>query len=120
MASVIYATGKPENTPLDESDWSDPTNPGMGMYPRSKYLAEKAAWDFHAALPEAERFELITILPGFILGPALRTESSVSIDFCRDVLTGKGSYSSQIPYRCFPVVDVRDVAQAHLNALKVP
>lgn len=120
IASVIYATGKPDNAVLTEEDWSDPTNPGMGMYPRSKYLAEKAAWDFHAALPESERFDLITILPGFVLGPALRTESSVSIDFCRDILTGKGSCATSIPYRCFPMVDVRDVALAHMNALKKP
>ena len=114
IASVIYATGKASDYVLTEEDWSDTSNPEMGMYPKSKYLAEKAAWDFHASLPEAEKFELVTILPGFVLGPALRTESSVSIDFCRNALTGAGPLAAGIPYRCFPMVDVRDVAFAHL------
>jgi len=89
----------------------------MNVYTKSKYLADKAAWDFHAELPEAERFELITILPGFIMGPALKVESSVSIDFCRGLITGK---LPAIPHGSFPMVDVRDCAQAHLLALKVP
>ena len=40
----------------------------------------------------------------------------MSIDFCKNLLTGE---TQEIPYRCFPVVDVRDLAQAHLNAIKV-
>jgi len=88
-----------------------------GVYPKSKLLAEKAAWDFVANLPEAERFELVTILPSKILGPAIRTESSVSSDFCLQLLSGD---MKEAPYRAFPIVDVRDLANAHLQAIKVP
>ena len=56
-------------------------------------------------------------MPGKIIGPSIRTESAVSVDFCKKLLTGE---MSAVPYRCFPVVDVRDVALAHLQAIKVP
>lgn len=58
-------------------------------------------------MSEDERFELVIIMPSMILGPALRTESSVSIDFCRKLLTGETTEAS---YRAFPIVDVRDLA----------
>mmetsp|Transcript_25143 Transcript_25143/g.31542 ORF Transcript_25143/g.31542 Transcript_25143/m.31542 type:complete len:247 (-) Transcript_25143:88-828(-) len=115
IATLIYPLEKPAG-PITESIWSSLDNPKMGVYPRSKLLAEKAAWDFHSALPCEEKFDLITLLPSKILGPALRTEASVSIDFCRKLLTGE---TTEVPYRCFPVVDVRDLAQAHLQAIKI-
>ena len=51
----------------------------MSNYAKSKTVAEKAAWDFQASLPEAERFELATICPGFIIGPTMRTEATAGI-----------------------------------------
>ena len=110
IASVIYPLEKPAGL-ISEAIWSSPENPKMAMYPKSKTLAEKAAWDFHAELPEAERFELVTVLPSFILGPALRTEPGVSIDFCKKLLNGE---TTEVNYNCFPVVDVRDLAEAHV------
>ena len=110
IASVIYPAVKPTK-PIDETTWSSTENANMGVYPKSKLLAEKAAWDFQAELPEAERFELVTIMPSFILGPALKTESSVSIDFCRKILNGE---MTEVSYKAFPMVDVRDLAQALL------
>ena len=38
---------------FNESHWSDPERPeGMSNYAKSKTLAEKAAWDYQASLPE--------------------------------------------------------------------
>jgi dihydroflavonol-4-reductase len=34
-------------------------------------LAEKAAWDFVKNLPNDEKFEVVTINPGLVLGPNL-------------------------------------------------
>lgn len=45
IASVIYPLERPENLYTDQT-WSDTRNPEMGVYPKSKLLAEKAAWDF--------------------------------------------------------------------------
>jgi len=56
----------------DEKCWSNPSRPeGIWAYSKGKTLAEKAAWDFQQSLPEEERFELVTICPSFVVGPAL-------------------------------------------------
>ena len=114
IASLIYPMERPADNLYTDKTWSDVNNPAMGMYPKSKLFAERAAWDFVEALPEAERFELVLVLPGFILGPALRMESSVSIDFCKKMLSGE---MKEIAYRNFPIIDVRDCAMSHLKAI---
>ena len=97
--------------------WSNPDRPeGLGAYFKSKTLAEKAAWDFQAALPEAERFEIATICPGFVMGPPLRKELSTSLGFVKKMMEGKMDPVSS-EHCCG--VDVRDVAFAHLQAIKV-
>ena len=49
----------PADRVFNETHFSNPDRPGgMDTYPKSKILAERAAWDFVAALPEAEKFEL--------------------------------------------------------------
>ena len=87
IATIIYPSEKPAGL-TNEEVWSDLNHPKMLTYHRSKQLAERAAWDFQAGLPEDERFELVTILPSFIMGPALRTEAAFSVDFCRNLLNG--------------------------------
>jgi nucleoside-diphosphate-sugar epimerase len=114
-ASVLYRE-RPTGL-FDETHWTDPNFPDISVYAKSKVLAEKAAWDFHASLPESERFELVTILPGFVLGPALRLEPSSSTDFCKNALEGK---MTVIPHMNLPIVDVRECAEAHLQAIKTP
>ena len=47
--------------------WTDPDEPGLPTYRRSKVLSELAAWEFAAEHPE---LELTTILPGSVFGPA--------------------------------------------------
>src|SRR5271155_5382295 len=34
--------------PYDETDWTDPNAEGLAAYPKSKTIAERAAWDFMA------------------------------------------------------------------------
>lgn len=52
---------------LDETIWSNPKRPGgIPAYPKSKTLAEQAAWEFHRSLSGDQRFELVTVLPCFI------------------------------------------------------
>ena len=62
-------------------------------------------------LPENERFELVTILPSLILGPAL-----IDSDFTSGVLIQKimAATFPGMPRVQFSMVDVRDVANAHL------
>ena len=81
----------PANGIIDESVWSEvkaTTEGFMQMYAKSKILAEKAAWDFQAALPEAEKFEVVTILPSMVMGPNLRADWFASGDWLRRCMTG--------------------------------
>jgi nucleoside-diphosphate-sugar epimerase len=80
-------------------------------------LAERAAWEFHNSLPEAERFELVLCLPSLVLGPNLVPGDFSSQMYMKGMLLG---VMPGLPKMWFPIVDVRDVAQAHLNAIKVP
>ena len=54
---------------MTNQDWTDLSV--ATAYEKSKTLAEKAAWDFIGQLPEADRFEVVTINPGLVLGPSL-------------------------------------------------
>lgn len=108
--AAIYAR-KPEDMKdvLNESDWSDPS--AADDYEKSKTLAEKAAWDYVLNLPESERFELIVINPALIFGPSLITGDFSSATLISDILRCKYPGTPKI---MMPIVDVRDVAHAHL------
>jgi len=104
MTSSIVAVGfgGTEDNPMTEEYWNDPADP----YCRSKVESEKAAWNF----AKEQGLSLVTICPSLILGPNFykHTASTVNVS----------SYiNNQVPFR-FPfqpsVVDVRDVAQAHI------
>jgi dihydroflavonol-4-reductase len=98
--------------PFTEADWTklDTADP----YSRSKTLAERAAWDWHAAEPAERRPELVAINPPFILGPMLDEHESPSLVWVAGLLRRE---TPGIPNLEVQGVDVRDVAQAHVDAL---
>lgn len=50
--SMMAEADLPADRVFNESHWSNPDRPGgMSAYAKSKVLAERAAWDFVAALP---------------------------------------------------------------------
>ena len=112
-AEADRPTGK-----FNESHWTDCNRPeGTHPYLQSKTLAEKAAWDFQKALPAAEKFEIVVICPGFIMGPPLKKESSTSIDFTKKLMEGR---MPKISSDHMMFVDIRNAAEAHLMAIKKP
>jgi len=68
-------------------------------------------------LPENERFELVTINPSFILGPSFVKSDFSSAEAICKIMSGK--YPG-MPRIMMSVVDVREVAQAHLEAILRP
>ena len=70
-AGTIRETRDTNRTHFGPADWSDVEL--CGPYLKSKVLSEKAAWKYLEDLPVEERFELVTVLPGFILGPNYNT-----------------------------------------------
>ena len=109
MVSVLdYNNFKEMN---DENDWLDPTHPNVPPYSKSKVLAEKAVWEYVKKLPQEEKFDVVVINPGFILGPILVKSGFTSQTVVQNVMTGK--YQG-IPDIYTGIVDVRDVADAHV------
>ncbi len=112
VAAVAYGHDKPAGRVLTEEDWSDPD--GCEPYPKSKTLAERAAWDFVAALAGDERFELAVINPGFVLGPMMSDVGGTSAELIKRLLKRE---MPACPKRGGATVDVRDVARAHVSAM---
>ena len=99
----------------DENDWSDPENPSIDHYSKSKTLAERAAWDFVES--EDHPFELAVINPALVIGRSLTGDLGESNKAIEMVVTGKMPVA--VPLQ-FGYVDVRDVAAAHILAMKNP
>ena len=113
FAAVGY-TPKP-SAEYTEDDWTDPGTPGLPPYPRSKAIAERAAWDFIEH--QGGDTQLVVINPTFILGPTLTTEVRSSLLLTKMMLDGT---MPVVPRQRFGVADVRDVADVHIRAMAVP
>ena len=71
-------------------------------------MAERAAWDFVKALPDDEKFELVCINPGLVVGPNLNKANFTSGDMIGKMFMMGGMGAT--PLVGMQVVDVRDVA----------
>lgn len=99
----------------DETLWTDPDDPTLIPYRRSKTLAERAAWDFMADYDGPT--ELTTILPGAVFGPVLTTSTTGSVDIVARMVGGK---LPGVPRIGLEIVDVRDLADIHIRAMTEP
>jgi dihydroflavonol-4-reductase len=111
VAAILHRGGTGAQ---DESDWADPDQPGTTAYVKSKTLAERAAWEFAATAPG---LKLTVLNPSLVLGPPLDDVFGSSVGVVRRFLSGKDPV---VPVMGMPVVDVRDVAEAHVRALGRP
>jgi dihydroflavonol-4-reductase len=109
---AIFVTKDNKKLRFGPDDWSDVSV--CPPYEKSKTLAEQAAWKFIEDLPADEKFELVTVNPGMVIGPNYNTAHFSSGDIIRDFMTGK---MPGIPDVHYPAVDVRNVAEAHLQAV---
>jgi nucleoside-diphosphate-sugar epimerase len=115
-SSVAAITGGtvPVSGPLTEEVWSDPDNPRLTPYARSKTIAEQAAWDFVRERGATERLAVVN--PGAIVGPVLSEDRSYSIESIARLLRGMPG----VPRIGFSFVDVRDVADLEIRAMADP
>jgi nucleoside-diphosphate-sugar epimerase len=114
IASISF--GHPaarDKAPYTAADWTN-VDGGVATYPKSKTLAERAAW----AYAEQVGLELVVLNPGAIFGPLLLggrvNESATAMKRIleRDM--------PAVPALSLDVIDVRDVAKAHVRALETP
>ena len=92
--------------------WNKTASESYQPYAYSKTVAEKKARQMAAA---QDRWALSTINPGFVLGPSLSNRvDGTSTKTVYEIMSGKMAFG--LPEINMGMVDVRDVAQAHINA----
>jgi len=102
--------------PLTEADWTDPARADVSEYSKSKTLAEKEAWKILESLPDEQKFSLAVINPAIVLGPPLlrANAAAATVGVLTKIITRE---TWILPNASMPLCDVRDVAQAHVQAL---
>ena len=114
VAAVSYGRGRGVHH-FTESDWTQLEGKGLTPYIQSKTIAERAARDWVAA--EGGGIEYCSINPSVVLGPVWSRDYSASVLIVKKLLNGSLGACPDIG---FGVVDVRDVADLHVRALKAP
>lgn len=101
-----------DETIFSEKNWNTKSNLKRNPYYYSKTLAEKSAWDFiESAKPG---FDLVVINPFMVIGPSLGPGLNESNKIFLDMLNGV--YPTLMSVK-WGLVDVRDVAKAHILAM---
>ena len=95
-----------------EADWNTTSSLEHKPYSYSKVLAEREAWKIAG---EEDRWDLVTINPSLVLGPAVRPMTG-SGSFTLMQHLADGTLRFGVPDYPFGVVDVREVAEAHVRA----
>ncbi len=116
IAAIVNGHHHDPSYLYSEKDWSDP-NAGLTPYPKSKTIAERAAWDYVARLGEESPLELTVINPGMVYGPILEPDYGTSGEIVRKLMRRD---LPGLPRLGWGSVDVRDVADAHVKAMEVP
>ena len=111
IAAITNNAHRPDHI-YTENDWASDLTVKNSPYGLSKVLAERAAW----AAERDGHFSLVAINPVFVLGPVYsRVHARSSPSMIRDCLRRK---MPGAPRLRMAIVDVRDVATAHVNALE--
>jgi nucleoside-diphosphate-sugar epimerase len=104
-----------ENNTLHERYFNETSTINHNAYQYSKVLAEKQAWNISRA---QSKWDLVAICPGFTVGPTLSPESRSGRLFTIDQLL-RGYMLMGVPVLAFALLDVRDIAEAHVKAAEV-
>ena len=111
-SSMAAVTDEPDgDVVLTEENWNQKSSLSRNPYYYSKTLAERAAWSFVEEKKPA--WDLVVINPFLVIGPSLAPGVNTSNQIFVDLLAGKYPGIVRLTWG---VVDVRDVALAHLRA----
>ena len=114
-SSMAAVTDEPDSSQvLTEADWNEKSTLQRNPYYLSKTMAERAAWTFMER--EHPSFDLVAMNPFMILGPSLGPGLNVSNKIVADLVNGVYPGILSITWG---IVDVRDVAHAHVRAAEV-
>ena len=112
-SSLAAITDEPSDEYVfTETDWNSKSSLARNPYFYSKALAEQAAWGFMRE--QARDFDLVVLNPCMVIGEAVGPGLNSSNQVIRDLLSG--TYPGVMALN-FCMVDVCDVARAHVLAL---
>ncbi|KDN40857.1 hypothetical protein RSAG8_07875, partial [Rhizoctonia solani AG-8 WAC10335] len=127
FASIVdLSKGDRPGYVYSEKDWNPITyeesqkDPVSGYY-GSKKLAEKAAWDFIET--EKPAFELTTLCPPMVYGPALqevKSMSNLNASSTAFYALFSGQQKELMDAGVWFWTDVRNIAEAHIAAIEKP
>lgn len=101
-----------EQQSFDESHWNTTSSESHQPYPYSKVAAERKAWDMANA---QSRWDLVCINPALVFGQSLTPNTqSGSVEVLQQFANGLTLLG--VPPMWNGVVDVQDVAEAHIRA----
>ncbi|WP_372370418.1 NAD-dependent epimerase/dehydratase family protein [Candidatus Uabimicrobium sp. HlEnr_7] len=104
------------NKKFTEEMWNTSSSLKHQPYSYSKTLAEKEAWDL---CKKQQRWDLVVVNPSFVVGPGVNPfGTSESFSLIKQM--GDGTFKSGAPNWSLGVIDVRDLAEAHLKCAFVP
>jgi nucleoside-diphosphate-sugar epimerase len=115
VSSISYGHDPVEGDVYTDADWSATGGPDVTAYSESKTRAELEAWSIMEE--NGRRHDLAVINPTIVLGPLLGSDLGTSAKLVRVLLDGRAPLA---PRMSFNVVDVRDIAALHLNAMTHP
>lgn len=104
-------TGVKGKNHFTDSDWSEPQL--SPPYEKSKHMAEKKAWEIYQQ--NQDKIQLSIICPGWIQGPSFHKNAFTSGDLLIRVFNND---LPAVPEVSFGMVDVRDVALAHIRCIQ--
>ncbi|WP_372840225.1 SDR family oxidoreductase [Phaeovulum sp.] len=114
-SSMAAVTDEPDGRVLTEADWNNKSSLTRNPYYYSKALAECAAWKFVAR--ERPGYDLVVINPFLVIGPSHTSAVNTSPEIFINII--KGVFPAVLSLN-WGVVDVRDVADAHIAAMERP
>lgn len=97
---------------LTEDDWNEGSSLNHQPYSYSKTVAEREAWRI---AEQQDHFQLVTINPSLVIGSGINPyATSETFNLFKNM--GNGKMKMGVPHLEMGVVDVRDVARAHIEA----
>jgi dihydroflavonol-4-reductase len=113
--AAVAAGHAGENRTFIESDWTNLEK--AGAYPKSKTLAERAAWDFIRSAENTKKMELVSVNPSNVFGPVLDDHYHSSTEWFVTLLRREVPGVTRIQLH---LVDVRDLADMIGKAMTSP
>jgi len=98
-----------------DKDWNTVSTLTNNPYFYSKKLAEEAAWNLYEQ--HKDKIELVVVNPFYVIGPILSPNINSSLSRVKSYLLND---NAQVIPGKVSVVDVRDVATAHVLAVELP